>query len=581
MKKIQALFKNIAVLAILLVAIVSCEREFTNLGTGIAGTNNFTTEIIHYPVITYNKPTGPIQSNNLSSYLLGYYEDLTFGSTTAGVVAQVSTSNFNPNFGDNIVLDSVILTIPYFSTPTETDADGNNTYRLDSVIGDAPIKLSIFQNNFFLRDFDPNSDIGDAQPYYSNGSTDESSIISQSDLEHYLLYENNEFLPDSKEIILKGIDATSDTDDITETSRLRPSMRLRIDNEDNADYWNDVFFSKQDGTELSNSNNFLDYFRGLYFKTEGLSDEGTMMLLDFLNSDTSFNIYFSNDYDENDDDEDGIPNYADVDIDGDGNNDNGTDDDEDGINDEYDSSDGGTDDDDDGIIDINTSPLDSFDMTFSGNVVNILNNNIIPIPGGDEINGDEKLYLKGAAGSMAVINLFEGDENGESVWLDDFKSKNWLINEANLVFHVDQDMIQGSEPDRLYIYDLKNRTALVDYFLDQSVSDTQISAKIDHLEPLTRVDDDPDGNGIKYRIKITEHLNNILLRDSTNVQLGLVVSANVNAIDNLRLQNQEGQTSTIVSGALLSPLSTVVHGNKSSNPEKKVWLEIYYTEPDQ
>jgi len=142
--------------------------------------------------------------------------------------------------------------------------------------------------------------------------------------------------------------------------------------------------------------------------------------------------------------------------------------------------------------------------------------------------------------------------------------------------------MEGKEPDRIYIFDAESETALVDYFLDQSVSNTQINAKILHLEPLRRVDDEPNGEGIKYKIRITEHLNNIIVRDSSNVKLGLAVTTNVNTIANYPLKNEDDEDgiSSIPAGTILSPRGTVLYGNNTPNEEKKVKLTIYYTEPD-
>ena len=66
--------------------------------------------------------------------------------------------------GVNVQLDSVVLTIPYFSD-SEQDDEGVTTYELDSVYGnaDATMKLSIFRNNYFLRDFDPDSNFEQRQ----------------------------------------------------------------------------------------------------------------------------------------------------------------------------------------------------------------------------------------------------------------------------------------------------------------------------------------------------------------------------------------------------------------------------------
>jgi len=102
--------------------------------------------------------------------------------------------------------------------------------------------------------------------------------------------------------------------------------------------------------------------------------------------------------------------------------------------------------------------------------------------------------------------------------------------------------------------------------------------KINHLEPLVRVDDDSNGEGIKYKIRITEHINNLIIRDSTNVRLGLVVTSNVGAIDPSNLLDENNKI--VPSGTILSPKGTVLFGNNTANEDKKVKLTIYYTEPD-
>jgi hypothetical protein len=584
MKKIKSLFKNIAILAILLVAFVGCERDFTTLGTGIAGSSNFAADKFEYPVITYNQPTGPVKSNDLSSYLIGYYNDPIYGGTRANIVAQVDATLNNPTFGDNIIVDSVMLTVPYYSVQTGVDEEGNPEYRLDSIYGDTPFKLSIYQNNYFLRDFDPDSDLGDPQLYYSNGSTDDMNLINTSDLEGVLLYSNDEFIPSNEEIIIAEQISSDEPDASPEETTIAPSLRVPLNDENDALYWNNLIFAKEGETELSNRNNFLNYFRGFYFKAEGVNGDGNMSLLNITSSNSSVVIYYKNGFDVNDDDNDDIPNYADVDIDGDGTPDNGSDSDADGISDTFDvDNTEGIDENDDGIDDNIEPDQKTFDLNFTGNIVNIIDHESQIIPNGDPVNGDEKLYIKGTQGSVAIINLFEGDENGESDWLSHFKEQNWLINEANLVFYVDQSMVQNhDEPNRLYLYDIENNTALLDFFVDQTGIDTGTDIKVNHAVPLVREDEeDPTSQGVKYKFRITEHINNILLRDSTNVKLGLTVGSNLIALDNLPLLNQNSAATQIVTSSFLTPRSTVLHGNNSANSEKRVWLEIYYTEPDQ
>ena len=99
------------------------------------------------------------------------------------------------------------------------------------------------------------------------------------------------------------------------------------------------------------------------------------------------------------------------------------------------------------------------------------------------------------------------------------------------------------------------------------------------MEPLKR-DSTSNGKGISYKIRITEHLNNIILRDSSNVKLGLAVISDIAAIQNQIIQNENGTNKSIVSGSLLSPKGTILHGNLSNSVDKRPIIKIYYTEPD-
>ena len=133
------------------------------------------------------KALPPVQTSALPINLLGVYNDPIYGQTVGNIVTQLRSNILDPDFGSNVVLDSVVLNIPYFSTPIEIDDEGETIYELDSVFGDSEMKLSIYESNYFLRDFDPNSDINDSQLYYSNQTTG-TSPISDAQLEGTLLF---------------------------------------------------------------------------------------------------------------------------------------------------------------------------------------------------------------------------------------------------------------------------------------------------------------------------------------------------------------------------------------------------------
>ena len=175
---------------------LSCDEDYTEIGTDVINNQNISIDNQSYPVKTYNKRINPFQSNNLPGNLLGYYYDPNFGGTTAHFLSQITPQNFNPSFGNNPVLDSVFLSIPYF---IKTDGQ---SYTLDSLYGNGPIKLSVFKNNFFLRNFDPGSDLDDFQAYYSNGALSVSEGLNSAELEAQLLYTSDAFIPSNEPIDL-------------------------------------------------------------------------------------------------------------------------------------------------------------------------------------------------------------------------------------------------------------------------------------------------------------------------------------------------------------------------------------------
>ena len=538
---------------------ISCDKDFASIDSDVISSENainFSTSSIEYPVVASNLRLNPIKSNNLPSFMLGYNNDPVFGESNASFLGQIIPVEFSPSFGDNIVLDSVVLTIPYFSRAIDTNEDGESTYEIDSVYGNNPTKIYIYKSNFYLRDFDPTGEFSDSQDYYSNGSLSNSEFINQSDIEAELLFESgiigdgsDDFVPSSERIDLTQLDSLGDS---FVSASLAPAMRFKLNNP-NGDFWESLIFENEDNAVLINPNTFKEFFRGLYIKAEGVNSEGAMMMLNLASSNTKLTLHYTSE-----------------------------------ISTENDTDSGGT-------VTEAIESQNEYVFNFTDNLINIYDNSFnIDVSNSNTVDGDERLYLKGGEGYMSTVDLFSGsfeNENGEIVdAFDHFKSSfyndeddiaNKLINEAYIEFYVDQSQNIESEPDRVYLYNFEENTALIDYFLDQSTSETTINAKINHLEPLTRDGDSISGDGIKYKIRITEHLNNLIIRDSTNAKLALVVTSNVGSIQNFSILNSGEETRDYPSGAILSHKGTVLHGSQSDDLDKRPRIKIYYTDPDE
>ena len=53
---------------------------------------------------------------------------------------------------------------------------------------------------------------------------------------------------------------------------------------------------------------------------------------------------------------------------------------------------------------------------------------------------------------------------------------------------------------------------------------------------------DEDKNGLMYKIRISEHIKNVVRKDSTNVKLGLVVSSDINNTINIEVEDSDFMT---------------------------------------
>ena len=511
---------KIAALSFVAFSVLSCDQDFETLGGNVIGDPGFNADLFDEAEITatsVNLP--PVQTNNLPVNLLGFYNHNIYGPQTASILTQLDLSSTSSKFGNRPVVDSVVLKIPYFSTELEADEDGNKVYELDSIVGTSPIKLRVDVSGYYLNQFDPESNFEKAQKYYSNMHD---QIVAN--LTGKVLYNNDSFTPSKEEIVDYVPNAQGENDTVLSA----PALRLKLDKD---------FFQQKilegEVAKLANAGDFRNYFRGIYIQAEGLGNQGSMMLLNLSHADAGITMYYTSQEEDTDD----------------------------------------TDEDD------NTTELlpvrKSFEFNFGTGRVNTFQQ------GASEIN-DDNLYLKGGEGSMAIIELFSGpdsDGDGLSDELEALKETNWLINEANLTFYVNRDLMAGSlEPKQLYLYDLKNNLIIADYILD-SPGEPNLAASRSNEFTMGPLEKDDNNRGIKYKIRLTSHINNILNKDSTNLKLGLVVSQNVNVLTNSALLNSTVEDLDMVpASSVITPLGTVLYGTNAPEDDKRLKLNIYYTE---
>lgn len=562
----RKIFGKIVVLSTILL-LLSCDKDFNTIGSEIIGDGHY--EFDKYTVQNlkaYSKETGAVQSNNLPVNSLGIYNDPFFGTNISEFVSQVELERVAPTFGVDVQItnnDSVYLYVPYFSTRTATGT-GNlpNSYKLESVHGntETSINLKIYENKYFLRDFDAVNP-SERQKYFS----DDKSLIETVSLSGSPLQlndsanpaENSEFKFSNSEYIIfktngEGAYVNNSGAIVTEVNdrvikeRFVPGMWINLNKE---------FFRTKvlqaNASSLLNQNNFKEFFKGLYFKVEANSGEaGALAQLDFSKA---------------------------------------------VIHIQYRSRDNASADLKKKTFKLNLkgNTVNFFTYTKTSDYQNVLNDSDFNL-------GDPYLYLKGGDGSVAFIDLFgsqdindenlSGQPNGVPDELDELRANKWLINDAVITFFISNSGQKALK--RIYLYDVNNGIPLLDYTEDlTSNADTKLNKSI--YGGILQVDS--QGDGILYKFKIRGHINKILNSTNTadlkNVRLGLVVTENINITNLASVKTPfsfpvllpTGTPDQVVSkvpvSSVMNPLGTILFGSNTTD-EKKMKLEIYYTKPN-
>lgn len=551
----QSLIAKGLLFAAIVFSLGSCDKDFNTIGSDIVDDNYFNFEKAEYEVKAEDEITGAVQSNNLELNSLGVYTNGVFGKSVSHFVTQLDIPSTGKNFGVNQQIDSVWLYVPIFSEETGTDSEGVKTYRRKSVYGgDQKFRLKIYENGYYLGEYDPNDPQGVARHYSDEKAKVENNKRGHDGLGGSVLNgmylndsddqsENLQFWFDPKEHVIYKTDGLGqyvnssgvvldDQNDISSrvvVERFTPGIWVNLNKE---------FFKKRilqaPTDKLQNSNAFKEYFRGLYFQVEEISSgQGAKAVLDF--SKGFVRIEYSAEYDL-----DNNPETAPVRQD------------------------------------------KTFRMGLKGNTINFFDTDfVLPV-------SSDRLYLNGGSGSVAYIDVFGEDGPDEGTKpdnLEDIIEKKWLINEANLTFYIDNSAsmmgMSTYEPGRIYLFDAKNRKPIADYYADASVNSSD--PKLNKKGYGGIIQKDVTERGVKYKIRITEYLKSCIKNaDSTNYKLGLVVTENINTISNAYLKPLSGQQpqSLIPVSSVINPLGTILHSPTSTETDKRLKLEIYYTKPD-
>jgi hypothetical protein len=589
---------------------LSCNSEFYPLGESLLVDQTLESKKESIPAFTFQKKLKKVQSTGFPLVQLGSINHPVFGKAEASFTLQLSIAN-NPYFGnhrqqyedendgtdpnlipENEVVKEVYLEIPFFTNrddadndgvidsldsdpndpqsnsdndeltdiieftsglnPLSSDSDGdgildhldnendsyiseNKVYQIDSIYGnkEATFDLKIYELTYYLNDLDASNNFETSQIYYSNRDYFEEGFYGTT------LFDDNINL-NLEEVRFNYVEddpETLDIDEITQVeTRLTPRFRIPLDPQ----FFQEKLIDLEGSSELETNIAFQKALRGLIIKTDNFSSD-LYMLLDIENA--SINISYE---------------YDDYQTQG-------------TLGDTTD--------------DLIEKSKKDFTLNFNGIRINTLKNSAFDaaieqriLTSNQNIPSD-KLYIQSGS-LLGKVRLFDEENPDENELINEIRAKSWLINEANLVFYIDPE---NTSPDkliapRLYLYKYDSGQPLSDYINDGSVSNYGVNSNKKVFGGLLEYDE--NNKPYRYRFNITDHISNVIRYDSLNVDLAIVVSANINDVSSVKATVDLTEEDLIYPvSAILNPLGTILVG---SHPEtiiddKKLKLELFYS----
>ena len=522
LRKFMKATSYVAITALFLGLVISCEEDFTDIGTTIVSNNEFSTNDTILDIEVTGKDIANIRADGLAiggvlgQYLLGVYNNDNYKKIEASIISQLSIptdlTQVDEEYGtDTIVvttIDTVLLRLPYNATLLGTSSIGPE-FQLDSIIGDQsePFTLNVYRLTTFLNTLDPTNP--------TSQNTFLSDHTYDTDSEKLNFYEDTQFVPnarDTVQYVLRRLNNGSiyTTDSISYTNS-NPYISIPLKKE----LIKNILFDQYETSNFSSQDAFNNYFRGIKIQAEG--NDGSLVSLSFNNAtfQPQVDIFYTN-----------TVLRA-----------------------------GGT------IVIDTISKTDTF--LLSG-----VRNSEYKMTAG-QTPAFNNIPVQGTAGSIAQLKILgdDVDLNGVPDGLDELRTKNWLINDATISLYVDKDIVGFdtiATPFSLFIFrdGIVNSEPAPRQILDY------VTEGLDEIGGLLELDD--DGKPDNYTFKITDYISELVSGDVSGLPtLGVKVLSPTDLPVTL--------IDSIVRDYSWNPKAVMLLNGDAINGTRKAKLKISYT----
>ena len=592
-----------------LILISSCNKDYYSVGIELYDDQFRDLKSKTFPIFSYQESLDKVQTNNISSLHLGTFNNDLFGRTKSGFISQLNVATLQ-SFGlfsqeqeiegstdvtvinENEQLTAVYLELPFFNNTNDSDSDGvidiydvdpsdplsdsdndgidditelraglnplsndsdndgvldpndsdNETYNttaqvyeIDSIFGNrnSSFRLNVSELTYYLSDLDPGNNFESQKEYFSDDDFYNKGFYGET-LHDAEITLNFDEIP----VLFSEDDPTTEEDELLQVNFFdTPRLRVPL----NINFFQRRFVNQEGSDKLTDQASFNNYFKGLIVKAENFSDD-LYMSLDITNS----RIVFEYDYDF----------Y----------NTNGTDDVSDDLVERRKTS--------------NTISLGGIAYNLYEHL-NISNSILSSSSSSNDNPSSEKIYLNGTK-FISKLRLFS-DDNSISSELKEFKDKDILINEANIILHLDQEIYNSNYdflPNRLYLYSYEDGFPIEDYNKDFSINYNPSAVNANKFLFGGLLQYDSNNRPTSYKFNITNHVSNIVRRDSLNIDLGLTTTSNVEDISFKNGYLFDKQKLILPSPSVSLPFPVAIFGSNPNQKDlsKQLKLEVLYTE---
>jgi hypothetical protein len=511
----------IVVLLSLFSAIISCEEDFTDIGSNVISNTKFNTSTYTVEIIAENSPVEDVIADNISreprEYLLGIHSSSAYEKIEASIVSQIEINSSLKLVDDEHVygsdtivvstIDTVFVKLLYSAT-----LDGNTSsgpeFTLNSIIGDATKAFTInaYQTSTYLSRLNP-TDPSKFNSYNSNAIFDKTGTELNDPINYQFKPNEHDTIIVVKRRLSNNNLYSKDTIKYTTSTTPLPVAILPL----NEDKFKELFLDKYESSEFDSQDAFNDYFRGIILEAQG--DEGSLISFNFTNTVTALNpsieVYYTNTVLAN------------------------------------------------GQVIDTIKKNNTFLLKGIRSGIYKMNDRTYPV--------NNEIKLQGTAGSEVTIDLFgpDTDNNGVADKIEELRGNNWLINDASLTFYINQSVDTTAIPSRLYMYKIGT---------DSSLPTTGLSQVKDAYTENTfggNLERDDNGKAEKYTFRITDYISDLI---SGADDFSPILKLKVHNVSDDPISN------TLFSNYNWNPKAVTLLNQDIINGDKRAVLKISYSE---